>query len=96
MTINNLYVIHSKTSTNNNKLCIIKKTKNPEFLQAQLICFHDGAFYIQNTKFLISHTSVTKASIHDIIRNLDNTAIECLIPKNILTMMTNIDILPEP
>lgn len=86
-----IYTICSKTSHNNGRICRIKETKNPfsGIVMAQLVHYEDQSFVLIGRPFPITEGSLKTASLYDIIRNMDDTSLQDIIPQTVTRQLSN-------
>lgn len=75
-----VFTIHSKTSTNNGRICIAQSTKNPDIRKVQLVVFKENHFVPVEKPFYLSVNSLLPASIYDIVRNMNDQQLKQIIP----------------
>lgn len=76
------YIISSKTSSNNGRLCrIVNKTKTNDIVGIKLLDCKDGKFVEREKQVFVKEVSLVPATPFDIIRNLDDKTLKKCIRK---------------
>lgn len=76
------YIIRSKTSSNNGKICrIVGETKTNDIVGIKLLDCKDGKFVEQEKQIFVKESSLVPATPFDIIRNLDDKTLKKCIRK---------------